>query len=97
MGVVVGKNPELVFNARTIPWPLPGDQSVQQRRILEAGTKNVMNFGIGVQKDYEGCSVSAGFVGATNGTGMYKTTYTDNGDTKYPFSWGIPLRVSYSF
>lgn len=62
-----------------------------------ADNTDCMNFGIGVQKDYEGCSVSAGFVGATNGTGMYKTTYTDNGDTKYPFSWGIPLRVSYSF
>ena len=62
-----------------------------------ADNTDCMNFGIGVQKDYEGCSVSAGFVGATNGYGMYQTTYTDNGDTKYPFSWGIPLRVSYSF
>ena len=62
-----------------------------------ADHKDCLNFGLGIQKSYDACSVSAGFVGATNGYGMYKTTYTDNGDTKYPFSWGIPLRVSYSF
>ncbi len=62
-----------------------------------ADHSDCLDFGIGVTKSYDACSVSAGFVGATNGYGMYNTTYTDNGDTKYPFSWGIPLRVSYSF
>jgi hypothetical protein len=58
---------------------------------------DVLDFGIGVTKDYgEGCSVSAGFVGATNGVGMYDATYTD-GEKKYPFSWGIPLVITYSF
>jgi hypothetical protein len=62
-----------------------------------ADHSDCMNFGLGVTKDYgEGCSVSAGFVGATNGYGMYDTTYTD-GDKKYPFSWGIPLVITYSF
>ena len=64
-----------------------------------ADNTDCLDFGIGVTKDYgEGCSVSAGFVGATNGNGMYDTTYTDdNGDTQYPFSWGIPLVITYSF
>ena len=58
-----------------------------------------VNFGLGVTKDYgEGCSVSAGFVGATNGYGMYSTEYKkDNGDTEKAFSWGIPLVITYSF
>ena len=64
----------------------------------DADNTDCLNFGVGVTKDYgEGCSVSAGFVGATNGNGMYTTTYKDGTDTKYPFSWGIPLVITYSF
>jgi len=67
-------------------------------KLSSAEHSDILDFGIGVTKDYgEGCSVSAGFVGATNGKGMYDTTYTDNDETKYPFSWGIPLVITYSF
>lgn len=64
----------------------------------DADNTDCLNFGVGVTKDYgEGCSVSAGFVGATNNYGMYQTAYMDGTDATYPFSWGIPLVITYSF
>ena len=49
--IIVRKYSEFVFDTRTIPWTTSCDQSVQERGVLESGTKDFVDFLICVKDE----------------------------------------------
>ena len=59
------------------------------------------DFAVTIAKEFPNCCVSAGVVGSTTNKdthAMYDPSYQkSNGETEYPFSWGVPLHIAFWF
>ena len=51
MGIVLRKDPEFVFYARTISRTSAMDHTGKERRSVETGTKDIMDFFVGMENE----------------------------------------------